>query len=111
GPRWHRIVPHDLGDDLPERLTVERRAPGDQEIECGAQAVYVGGGLTAGRVAARLFGRHVGRRAHHVARLGDALGLVGGQIDQPEVQDEDLPLAVEHDVAGLDVAVNEALLV
>ena len=58
--------------------------------------------------AVDLFGRHVVRRADHDASLGQA--RIADARDA-EVENLQHPLAVDHDVRGLDVAVHHALVV
>ena len=68
-------------------------------------------------LAARLFGRHVGRRPedHAALRRGGAQRrCISGVRDrashlgQPEVQDLGVAARADEDVCGLDIAVNDA---
>ena len=85
-----------------ERRVVERRPPGEQLVQRGAEAVDVAAAIDRAHVAARLLGRHVRRRADERARLGDA-GLDRRFARQAEVHDDGQPAAVvaalDHDVA------------
>jgi hypothetical protein len=94
-----------LAAELREPLALEGAAPGDQLVGQQAERVDVAAG---GHLAPlQLLGRHVGGRAgtHVVARE------LRRESGQAEVGETDLPLAVEHDVRGLEVAVEDALLV
>ena len=64
-----------------------------------------------------MFGRHVGERAHHdaVFRIDETRRSLGvgerfpaGELCQPEVQHLHVPVATDHDVLGLQVAVDDA---
>ncbi len=116
-----RILPERVLDDvvpphvqLAVRLRghleyAERQVPGDQFVKTDAEAVDVGA-LVNVLGAGELLRRHVLERAHGmmVARdLQPALRL--GQVRQAEVGDLHLLLAVDHDVARLDVAVHHAV--
>ena len=99
--------------DLLERAG-ERRRAGEHLVEDDPQRVHVD--LRCDRGGVDLLGRHVRRRADDVAGLGQAF-LFGGLAqagDDPEVEDLHLLLsegAFEDHVAGLEVAVHEALAV
>ena len=63
----------------------------------------------------RLLGRHVPRRAEQHARIGDALaedrpaaGRSRKQPGQAEVEHLDVAIGADHQVLGLDVAVDDA---
>ena len=60
--------------------------------------------------AAGLLGRHVGRRAQNLPFDGHR-DLARLALRQAEVHDVRLAAAVDHDVAGLQVAMDHALLV
>jgi hypothetical protein len=85
------------------RVAHERRPAGEHLVQHHAQREHVGGG---GRLAARALRRHVRRGAEHGARDRDGCG--GGEPRQAEVGDLDSPVLVEHQVLGLDVAVDHA---
>ena len=74
-------------------------------VEHDAEAVDVAAGGDLG--AFELLGGHVSGRA--AANLG-ALDLAG-PAGEPEIHDADLAAAIDHDVGGLEVAVEHALLV
>ena len=74
--------------------------PGRKQIRLGAD-----------RQTLDLFGRHVTRGAHHGA---DARPFVAGAIDQArhtKIGQLDPPIAIKHDIGGLDVAVDDAIVV
>ncbi len=75
-----------------------------------AQAVDVAAAVDLVALAAGLLRAHVGRRAQHLAvqRHGDLARVPLGQAEIHQVRPA---LVVEHDVRGLDVAVDDALLV
>ncbi len=65
------------------------------------------------RLALQLFGRHVGGRADGEPRIGQALRRLVG-IHQPcdaEVEDARLSRVIDHDVLGLQVAMDDPLIV
>ena len=97
-------------------LARERTGAADHLVDHAAQAEDVRAG--AERFRAKLLGRHVRRRPENDAgagepRLGRGLGRrpLGrtGQFGQAEVEDLGVAARGQHDVAGLDVAVNHAL--
>ena len=61
----------------------------------------------ASRPAAGLLGAHVAERADHVAGLGQAVVAVV-HLGQAEVGHPQVPAAVDHQVGGLDVAMDDA---
>jgi hypothetical protein len=88
------------------------------------QGVHVGGGADAVVLAHELFGRHVLGGAHEgalagesgleVGRGGEAAvggGLVDDDAGEPPVEDVHLAEVAEHDVRGLEVAVQHAAAV
>ncbi len=84
-----------------------------QLVEHQAQREDVGGG--GDRLGARLLGRHVPGRAQEHARVRDAATgdrpAAGGswqQPDQAEVEHLDVAVGADHQVLGLDVAVDDA---
>ena len=93
-------------------LAREGGATGERKVEHEAERVDVAAGVEG--LAARLLGRHVFGRAEHDARLGQA-GIVVDGLGDAEVEHLDAdaaPLGVdEHDVVGLDVAVDDLALV
>ncbi len=91
-------------------VAAERPLAGQHLVEDHAQAVDVAAGVDVVRLAARLFGRHVGRRAHDLAVRRHRLA-VGVALGEAEVGDVRPALAVEEDVRRLDVAVDDAVVV
>ena len=88
------------------RLGVERHAAGQQLVEDDADRVQVRAGVD--RLALRLLGREVLRRAHDRARLGHVRGAGAGDA---EVGDLDAALVVDEHVLRLEVAVHDTALV
>ena len=93
-----RIQRGDLG------LAPERRPPGDGLEQHAPERVDVGPPVDL--VAADLLGRAVLDRAHELAGLGQACVDLA-PLDQPEVRQVRVALAVEQDVARLDVTMHE----
>ena len=114
---WWQIGPqlHErrwgLGDVLVQQLVgrsrVERDAAAKALVRHDAERVLVGGARDLG--AEILLGGHVVRRAEQVPRRaeGPFLNFLG----DAEIRDRDPAALVEHDVAGLDVAVDDPVLV
>jgi hypothetical protein len=119
-----RVLDEHLEQDVALVVLHEGRLAREQVVERRAQAVHVAPAVDAARVAPRLLGRHVARRPHHRARLGEALP-VARLVREPEVHEHgvqhaaalggagvDRPLLrgalLDHDVRGLDVAVDDA---
>ena len=94
-----------LARELREPLALEGAAPRDELVDQQAERVDVAAGGDLAPL--QLLGRHVGGRpgAHVVA--GERFREAG----QAEVGEPDLALAVEHHVRGLEVPVENALLV
>src|SRR5690606_16692838 len=99
----------ELHDDGKRRLATVGPLPGDHFVEDDAQAVDVCAGVDA--FALRGFGAHVGGGAGNGAADGN--GGIVEQAREAEVGDDGvlLLLVEEHDVAGLDVAVDAPVAV
>ena len=103
-----RIALADRSDDLDDRAAVEGAPTGQALVEHRAHGVDVGALAHGARLAARLLGRHVGRRAEEVA----ALGQVARHLHlarQAEVHQARVAALVDQDVGRLDVAVHQAV--
>ena len=96
-----------LERELGQRGGLVGQASGDQLVGDDAERVQVG--ARPGLLAARLLGREIGGGAEHGADLGDAR-LLGG-LGDAEVGELDLAFARAQQVAGLDVAVHDAVAV
>ena len=93
--------------DLERGRAAEGNRAGGHLVEDHAEREDVG--LRADRLALDLLGRHVERRADDRARLRHSR-LLGG-LGQAEVGDVHVIGGVDHDVLGLQVAVDDALVV
>ena len=104
--RLARLVPDQL---LGHRAFVERGLSRQAEIERGAEAVDVGPDVHAVAVE-RLFRSEVVGGAQHalVVFLGEDVFFVVEEASQAHVEDLDDAVAVDEDVARLDVAVDQA---
>ncbi|MFO0799706.1 MAG: hypothetical protein U0804_19725 [Gemmataceae bacterium] len=116
------------------RVPLERRAAGEDDREHGAEAEHVAAGRHLVGRPGRLLGRHVRRRPHHraglrVVRVRVAEGAhlrvrrggvrVGGgavgpaadaeHLGQPPVHHLHLAEGADHDVRGLEVAVDHVV--
>ena len=92
-----------LDGDAQRRIALERKAAGQHLEEDDPQGIEVRAG--AGLLALDLLGRHIlGRPDHHVA-AGDAFGA--DQAGDPEIHDPGVAISVDHDVRGLEIAVDD----
>ncbi|MCI0681723.1 MAG: hypothetical protein L0Y71_06440 [Gemmataceae bacterium] len=113
GPRPRRIAVEHLQDRFQFGFGAERRPAGQQLVEDGAQPVHV---HRRGQrfFRARLLRRQVARRADDGARARfQATAIGAAAIDapgQPEVGNVRLAPGIEQDVARLEVAVEDAVL-
>jgi hypothetical protein len=108
----------DCGDRGHHTRTSKRRTSRGELVENDAQGKHIGSGIDA--PALGLLGRHVGRSAHDRAGLRHCLrehGLVVlvrrrfDQLGEPEIEDLQPSLRVQHDVGGFEVTVNDVFLV
>ena len=95
-----------LHRDLDGRLAGERDDAGEELVEDDAGRVEIGALVDRG--SPRLLGREILSRPDDRARLGHLAGPGPGDA---EVGHLDAPLAVDEDVVGLDVAVDDPVLV
>jgi hypothetical protein len=102
--RRHRRRVDVLADHAHGVVTHEGRPSGDHLVEERSEGVEIGAGVDVARE--RLLGGHVGGRAEHHALLREARTL--GAERQPEVAEPRRPVGIEPDVAGLEVAVDDA---
>ncbi len=116
------LARQDGREDVADRLAVEETLPGQHLEEDDAEGPDVRPAVD--RLAAGLLGRHVGRRAEEDSRLrrvgregGGVLDLRGRgarrvhRLGEAEVEDLDLSVGRELHVGGLEVAVDDPLLV
>ncbi len=112
-PRSRRLRVEHEPEGLADRAGRERRLAGQRLVERRPQAVDVGGCGQGLGAAARLLGGHVSRSTHDGAGQGRrrVLLVVLHPLGEAEVRDERLVVAVEQDVGGLEVSVEDRVLV
>ena len=93
-----------LVDDRRRHIAAERRPVCEHLVEDAAERVDVRPRI--GRPAQARLGRHIGRRAQQ--RSGLRQRGVGGEARDPEVEHLALSRGLDHHVARLDVAVDDA---
>ena len=91
------------------RIPVEGRSPGQHLVKDAAGRIEVGAHVHT--LAAGLFGAQVLSCTHHALGLGHSGGRVVHGPGDAEVHDFDDALLRDHDVAGLDVPVDDAHMV
>ena len=96
-----------LADHADGVVAEERRPAGHHLVEHRAERVEVA--ARVGRAAERLLGRHVGDGADHHALHRHARAVEGD--GEAEVAERGVAVGVEPDVAGLEVAVDDAAAV
>ncbi len=114
-----RLFLQDRAHDVGRRVAVEGPVPRQQLVEHRAEREDVGAGV--GVLPADLLGGHVADGAEHgsglrAARLRRRRGQRGGrlgprELGQAEVEDLDAAVVRHEDVLGLEIAVDDALLV
>src|SRR5688572_5552643 len=102
--RRYRRLSHVLVADRITICPIEGRETDQRLVHHDAESVEVA--PTVEELAARLLGRHVVRRSHHVAAPRHAASEMARR--DSEIGDEGVLVFVEQDVVGLDVAVHEA---
>ena len=95
-----------LVGDRHRRLAPERGTPGQHLVQHHPGGVEVGTGVDG--FALGLLGGEVGGGAEDRGCLGDRRRRVGDGAGDAEVHDLDLVVLGDHDIAGLDVAVDDA---
>lgn len=95
-----------LVGDRHRRIASERRPAGEHLVKHAAGRIQVGAHVDV--LAARLLGRQVLRGAHDTLRLGHCGGGIIERAGDAEVHDLHNALLGDHDVAGLDIAVDDA---
>ncbi len=105
--RHRGIVLDDLLRDGPGALPRKRLLAGQELVQDDTRRKNIGAPVDAQTLD--LLGRHVGGRTDHRARLRAlSVGAVGiGDARHAEIGELGPALAVEHDVGGLDVAVDD----
>ena len=95
-------------------LEVVRQPVRQQLEEDHAQGVDIGASVERGRVGGDLLRAHVAQGAEQLTGLGSARGrqqVGGGDVGDAEVEHLGLAGFVDQDVAGLEVAMDDALVV
>ena len=100
------VTAGDCHQESGHRVGHERRPPAGALVHHRTQGVDVG--RRCRPLPADDLRRHVGQRPDHGPGRGQRGGLVQGRGD-PEVQEDRCPRGVDHNVAGLDVPVADAL--
>ena len=98
----------DLGVQDRGQLTGERRLTMQQLVQDHAQRIDVGRGVD--RLALHLLRRHVRGGADHAPGCGQAVFVVD-QLRDAEVEDLGLAAVGDEDVVGLQVAVDDLVVV
>ena len=98
----------DFVEQLLAVLSSERPPTGEHLVQDDPQAPDIAAAVQTVRLTAHLFRRHVRRRAGPFPAQPALDALVNRQA---EIGDVRLPLFVQQDVAGLQIAVNEVLAV
>ena len=96
-------------EQLDERVAAKRFDAGQTAVEHAAQGVDVAAAVDVFGIA-RLFRRHVDRRAGRVARAGQRQ-IVRDALGQAEIGDLHHPLARDENVVRFDVAMDEVVVV
>ncbi len=104
--QWLDLCRRHLLDQTVAVMLVERRPQCDQFVQGQAQAVDVAAAIG---LAVEGLRRHVTQRAEDVSGVGEVLAALG--LGQAEVSDPDGAIEIQQQIAGLDVAVNDSLLV
>ena len=105
--RRHGVFLGNLAEERGRVLGPERQPAREQLVKDHAEAPDVRGcGELPG---GRLFGRHVAGRAHDFGGAGDS-NFVFQNLGQPEVGDVWCALRIKQDVARLEVAMDDAVL-
>jgi hypothetical protein len=106
-PGWNRVVVGDPSEDLLVRRARDGVGQRRVFVEGRRQRVDVGPMVDERLPPERLLGAHVAERAEQVA--GDRQPPVLADSGQTEVRDPKVAALVDHQVRGLDVAVDDPL--
>ena len=99
-----RVFPQDCVSDLNNTLAAKRDRSSHQFVKNDSPSPDIGPGVDV--LGLDLLGRHVLGRPDHDAGAGQAARPA--REGDSEIHDPDVPLAVDHDVLGLEVAVDDA---
>src|SRR5262249_22991809 len=92
-----------------DQVAGKRRSPGQQLVEDDTQTVNVTAWTDHIRLALELFGRHVGWGADERTGVRERSLVAALPSGQAEIHDDPLAAAVDHQVGGLEVAVDDAV--
>ena len=107
--RGSRLVPLDLPDQGGSLGAGKRRLKRQKLVERRPQRINVRAMVDQGNLTQRLLGTHIAQRAHQVA--GSSQGGVSLAAGKSKVGHPELAVAVQEQVGGLDVAVDDAIFV
>ena len=105
--QWNRLFLGALDQARDGAVRMERYEAAQQFVENEPNRELVGAGIQF--LAHCLFGRHVFHRPDHHSGLSHAVAL--DRPGQTEVHDDDPSRVVTHDVAGLQIAMDNAFSV
>jgi hypothetical protein len=111
GAHVRRLARQDRLVQAVARRPLEGLAQGQALVENRAERVDVGAPVDPLAARRDLLGRHVRGGAEDLARQRERVRVVLLVASQAEVEEDGLPLGRDHDVGGLDVAVDDAGLV
>ena len=110
-PRIDRLVRQDRAVERLARARLERPAQGEALVEHHAEGIHVALRVHLAALALDLLGSHVRRCSAHFARARERLLVARDVSCETKVHDDRLSVEPDHDVGGLDVAMDDSLRV
>ena len=110
-PRIRRVLRQDLLVEALPRRRLERPPQRQALVERDPERIHVGPPVEPDPLRRDLLGGHVGRGPGHVARDRQRHVASLDLLREAEVEDHGIAILRDHDVAGLDVPVDDAVLV